>query len=114
MYEHLYDRITTAAARLKYCDASVGLFLKDDRKTPRVAVGEPFANPDLANTLERLASHGVEDFYSDLLADEIVAGARHFTTCFTSTQADAPYSLHHRRQSRDSQVYIYIYIYIYI
>ena len=89
MYEHLYDRITTAAARLKYFDASVGLFLKDDRKTPRVAVGETFANPDLAKTLERLASHGVEDFYSGLLADEIVAGAHQFTTqftCFTSTQ----------------------------
>jgi gamma-glutamyltranspeptidase/glutathione hydrolase len=72
MYEHLHDKISGAAPRLQHFAASVDLFLRSDKKTPRVAVGETFKNPDLADTLARLGEKGVDDFYDGKLANEIV------------------------------------------
>lgn len=39
-------------------------------------VGETLKNPDMARTLERLADHGVEDFYSGGVAADILADMR--------------------------------------
>ena len=39
-------------------------------------VGETLRNPDMARTLERLAEHGVEDFFSGGLAADILADMR--------------------------------------
>jgi gamma-glutamyltranspeptidase / glutathione hydrolase len=36
------------------------------------AAGEPYANPDQARTLERLAEHGPQEFYTGAIADAIV------------------------------------------
>jgi gamma-glutamyltranspeptidase / glutathione hydrolase len=38
-----------------------------------VGVGDIFQNPDLANTLDRLAQVGIDDFYNGTIADEIIA-----------------------------------------
>ncbi len=38
-----------------------------------LAVGDRLVNPDMANTLERVARHGAQDFYTGALAREIIA-----------------------------------------
>jgi len=74
MYEHLHNKIAEASDRMRYFDASVRLFLKKDKRTPRFEVGEMFQNPDLADTFEQMAEEGVQQFfYEGDLANEIVA-----------------------------------------
>lgn len=80
MYEHLHSRIVLNRERLSWFNASAELFLEPDRSAPRVALGETFANPDLADTLELIAKEGESAFYGggaigqDLVA--AVAAAR--------------------------------------
>jgi gamma-glutamyltranspeptidase/glutathione hydrolase len=54
---------STAAAR--------SLFHNEDGELKRT--GEPYANPDQATTMERIAEYGSDDFYRGELADVIVA-----------------------------------------
>lgn len=63
MYEHLYSRIQRNRERLAWFNASADLFLTPDRSAPRVGLGETFANPDLASTLELIAREGEGALY---------------------------------------------------
>ncbi|HSJ29298.1 MAG TPA: gamma-glutamyltransferase family protein [Acidimicrobiia bacterium] len=51
--------------------AARALFHNADGEIKRT--GEPYANPDQAATLQRIATHGADDFYRGELADVIVA-----------------------------------------
>ena len=56
-------------ARVKATTECARLFYRDPGTVP--ADGEMFRNPDYADTLQRLADHGAQDFYSGDLADAI-------------------------------------------
>ena len=81
MYQDLHDMVVANAPRLHRYPATAALFLADpgnaSSAVPRVAVGETFANPDLAATLQDIFGDadgaGVVDFYNGTLAGEIVA-----------------------------------------
>ncbi|MEM7077618.1 MAG: gamma-glutamyltransferase [Pseudomonadota bacterium] len=57
--------------RLGFSASGRTLYFRADGSLKRV--GDHFANPDLARTLERIAAHGYDDFYRGDLAQEIAA-----------------------------------------
>ena len=61
------------AASLRLSPATSGLFLGDGMPLP---VGHVFRQPCLAETLRRLAGHGVEDFYRGRMAEAIAEDMR--------------------------------------
>lgn len=60
------------------------IYLKPDGT--RHQVGEVLRNPDMGNTLRRIAEHGVQDFYEGALATEILADMK--TSGGLITEAD--------------------------
>ncbi|AOO83688.1 gamma-glutamyltransferase [Bosea vaviloviae] len=59
------------ADKLRYSETGKSLYFRPDGSLKRV--GDLLANPDMANTLERLAKGGAELFYKGELAEEIAA-----------------------------------------
>ena len=57
--------------KFKCSEASKKIYFKDDGSLRRP--GEILKNVDMANTLRRIATNGVDDFYSGVIADKIVA-----------------------------------------
>jgi gamma-glutamyltranspeptidase/glutathione hydrolase len=57
--------------KLRYSETGKNLYFRPDGSLKRV--GDLLANPDMANTLERLAKGGAELFYKGELAEEIAA-----------------------------------------
>ena len=62
---------TPVDERLKATPAGRRLYFREDGSFRQI--GDLFQNPDLANTLERIARQGVEAFYTGEIAEEIVA-----------------------------------------
>ena len=62
---------TPVDERLKATPAGRRLYFREDGTFKQI--GDLFLNPDLANTLERIARQGVETFYTGEIAEEIVA-----------------------------------------
>jgi gamma-glutamyltranspeptidase/glutathione hydrolase len=75
MSAHLYDKITTSNARLRWFNASAKLFLNQDRSKPVAEIGELWYNPDIAATLDELGSKGAIEFYRGQIASDIVLSA---------------------------------------
>lgn len=76
MTHHLYSAIRGSAERLQLWNASAALFLSPhDRTRPIVEVGERWFNRDLAAAYERIANHGVEDFYIGTIARDVINAA---------------------------------------
>lgn len=74
MYEDLFGLITSNIDRLSRFPASAALFLSPDASTPRVAVGQYFTNPDLAETFRAIAANGSsEPFYLGSIGEDIVS-----------------------------------------
>ncbi|MDH5673072.1 MAG: gamma-glutamyltransferase [Myxococcales bacterium] len=67
----LNHRLTRRELEHLRAGTAAPLFLKDGRRP--YAVGSTFKQPALASTLRRLASHGVEDFYTGEIAQAIAA-----------------------------------------
>ena len=55
--------------RLRLTASGRRLYYTEDNSLKQI--GDVFKNPDLAHTLERIAAHGVESFYSGEIAQEI-------------------------------------------
>ena len=62
---------TPVEERLKATPAGQRLYFRDDGSFKQI--GDLFQNPDLANTLDRIARQGAETFYTGEIAEEIVA-----------------------------------------
>ncbi len=62
---------TPVDERLQATPAGKRLYFREDGTFKQI--GDLFQNPDLANTLERIAEQGVQTFYSGELAEEIAA-----------------------------------------
>lgn len=62
---------TPVEERLKHTPAGRRLYFREDGTFKQI--GDLFTNPDLARTLERIASQGVESFYTGEIAEEIAA-----------------------------------------
>jgi len=62
---------TPVEERLKHTPAGRRLYFREDGSFKQI--GDLFRNPDLANTLERIADQGAETFYTGEIAEEIVA-----------------------------------------
>jgi gamma-glutamyltranspeptidase / glutathione hydrolase len=65
------EGLEQARERLARWPATLDTFYKEDGTAWQP--GERFVQPDLANTLERIANHGIEDFYQGETAELIVA-----------------------------------------
>jgi gamma-glutamyltranspeptidase/glutathione hydrolase len=78
--DHLHTQILANTDRLLLFEASRDLFLRRDPVTqkwvPRVAAGETFTNPEVADTMELIAREGPEVLYGGSLGKEVVAAAR--------------------------------------
>ena len=84
LYHDLHQLIADNTALLARFPATAALFLRRNASSgawqPKVAEGEPFAQPQLAATMEMLAAPGgVDAFYNGSLGAEIVAAARNAT-----------------------------------
>ena len=76
MYRGMHDSIAANLNKLSRFQATRALYLNPAGTAPRVAVGDIFANPDLADTLRLLSDEGAAAFYSEgPLPVEIVAAA---------------------------------------
>ena len=64
MYTGMHDSIRGNINKLRRFEATRALFLNEEGTAPRVDVGELFTNPDLAETLQLIASGGVDSFYT--------------------------------------------------
>ncbi len=62
---------TSVDERLKHTPAGRRLYFREDGSFKQI--GDLFQNPDLANTLQRIADQGAETFYTGEIAEEIVA-----------------------------------------
>jgi gamma-glutamyltranspeptidase/glutathione hydrolase len=62
---------TPVEERLKHTAAGRRLYFREDGSFRQI--GDLFQNPDLANTLQRIADQGPESFYTGEIAEEIVA-----------------------------------------
>ena len=67
----LSEALRWGRKRLSNSDAAISTFFKPDG--PPYRYGERLKQPELAWTLDRIASMGAEDFYSGEIADRIVA-----------------------------------------
>lgn len=68
------EGLEQARERLARWPATLNTFYKDDGSAWQP--GERFVQPDLANTLERIAKHGIRDFYQGETAELIVQEMR--------------------------------------
>lgn len=69
------EGLEQARERLARWPATLETFYKEDGTAWQP--GERFVQPDLANTLERIATHGIRDFYQGETAELIVAEMQH-------------------------------------
>lgn len=68
--ENLHSLIDSSYEKLLKNEASREIWLKDGINVPEV--GDIIYNPDLINTLNLIAEHGIEYFYEGPIAEEIV------------------------------------------
>ena len=77
MYTGMHQSIASNLNKLSRFEATRSLYLNPEGTAPRVAVGELFANPDMAATLRLLGEAGAAAFYTEGdLPGEIVAAAQ--------------------------------------
>lgn len=65
----LQNRLTAREIKSLRAGTAASLFLRNGRRAP--AIGSVFRQPVLAKTLQRLARHGIEDFYQGQIARQI-------------------------------------------
>lgn len=68
--ENMHSLIDSSYEKLYKDEASRAIWLKDGISVPEV--GDVIYNPDLINTLNLIAEHGIEYFYEGPIAEEIV------------------------------------------
>lgn len=68
--ENMHSLIDSSYEKLYKDEASRAIWLKDGINVPEV--GDIIYNPDLINTLNLIAEHGIEYFYEGPIAEEIV------------------------------------------
>eukprot|EP00913_Durusdinium_trenchii_P035261 g32991.t1 len=67
----LYYEASSALQKINVTEAGRQIYLKPDGST--YEAGETLRNPDYGRSLERLANHGPDDFYTGELAAEMIA-----------------------------------------
>jgi gamma-glutamyltranspeptidase/glutathione hydrolase len=81
------DALSSAGARLARWPASAKIFLKSDGNV--LGAGDRLTQPDLANTLEAIASGGPRAFYGGPVADKVAAAVQAAGGVMTANDLEA-------------------------